>query len=200
MAEHTVAAWVRAGRPGSYSQWRKRKEEKIETEKTGFFGPQFFKALEKFTPEERQELPSFPFAPRPIAERIVSRREAEGVDLKAPAPIEAPRPFPGQEGGRDIITQPDGSTGFWSRDPVTEGAKWNQLTGTTTAQPSPAPAPREKRPAPNGVETFVNSQGQTMTWDGQKYTQTGFDPSQIFQPEPPGVSPFQQQTLDVQRR
>lgn len=123
-----------------------------------------------------------------------------GITPAPPTPTTpTQQPFPGQEGGRDIITQPDGSTGWWGTDPVTQQFKWNQLTGPTRQE-------RETRPAP-GPETFTNSQGQTMTWDGQKYVQTGFDPENIFEPPPapaPSVptelSPFQRGSLDVQRQ
>ncbi len=62
---------------------------------------------------------------------------------------------------------------------------------------------QEVRP-PGGIFSFINSRGQTMSWNGiDGYIQTGFDPERVSQPppaQPPEISPFQQEQIGLQRR
>ncbi len=89
MAEPTVREWVAAGRPGPFSEWKKEQKRIREQERLSFFGPRFFKALEKFIPEEIAQLPSAPFL-RPseraatLPAQVAARRAAEAVDLTTP--------------------------------------------------------------------------------------------------------------------
>lgn len=181
-------AWIRQGKPSPPTRVTALTKQILGPD----FPPGAIAAPE--TPGERARRLIPPVPPKSDADRAIEELLKRSKEM-------ADRPFPGQEGGGDIIEQPDGSTGYWSRDPTTGGAQWNQLTGPTTARPQAPPSPREKTPAP-GKDTFTNSQGQIMTWSRElgKYVQTGFDQDAIFQPEPPQTSPYQEEQLTLRQR
>ncbi|KKN29349.1 hypothetical protein LCGC14_0845100 [marine sediment metagenome] len=120
----------------------------------------------QLTPAQRIPPPG----PETPIERILREQEEKRQQRMA-------APFPGQEGGRNIITQPDGSTGFWARDPVTNQAKFNQLTGPTQQ--------REISPFQQAQLDFQQRQFQ-------------FQQQQAEQDR--GISPFEQQQFELQQR
>ena len=138
-------------------------------------GPRTLEFIATLTPEERAEagLP-----PPTLGEKVAGRKRTEALlaEEARKAEEEAERrrtaPFPGQEGGRDIITRADGSTGFWSRDPITNIPKWNQLT----------------RPTP--VSTSAQQAGQDLARERFEFEQ-----QQAGQ-----ISPSQQQQFGLQQQ